>query len=258
VGSHTPKRLDAEGRCHLAEALGDTPETVIAVHQLRRGLGRAYVIGEAAHPEAAIVQGNDLPEEPTAFGSDARLIWELLRPIEDWQCVNVSTEVARPFGKLVEEQAGVPVRYYGDVYHVLSRSVAEFPHDAVRQLTLDDLELLKAGPVRHAGGGFGGARRLLAEGIAACAIVNGGIVCFAQTYARSALHADIGVWTHEGWRSRGLATAAAALVVRRVQEAGQTAVWSAGEGNVASLRVAQRLGFVECGRRTYVIRGREG
>ena len=69
--------------------------------------------------------------------------------------------------------------------------------------------------------------------------------------ARSERHADIGAATLEAWRGRGLATAAAALVARRVQEAGQTPVWSAGEDNAASLRVAQKIGFTAVSRRTY-------
>jgi RimJ/RimL family protein N-acetyltransferase len=43
------------------------------------------------------------------------------------------------------------------------------------------------------------------------------------------------------------------MVARAVRAAGQTPVWSCGESNEASLRVAGKLGFVEVGRRTYVI-----
>jgi predicted GNAT family acetyltransferase len=61
------------------------------------------------------------------------------------------------------------------------------------------------------------------------------------------------VYTKEAYRRRGFATAAASLVARRVQEAGQIPVWSAGGHNVASLRVAEKLGFEEVSRRVYVI-----
>jgi len=60
-----------------------------------------------------------------------------------------------------------------------------------------------------------------------------------------------------GWCGRGFATAAAAIVAQCVQEAGQTPVWGAGEGNTVSLRVASKLGFTEVSRRTYVILARE-
>ena len=71
--------------------------------------------------------------------------------------------------------------------------------------------------------------------------------------ALTLLHADIGVATLEGWCGRNFASAAAALVAQQVQATGRTPVWSTGEDNLASQRVAQKLGFAEVGRRTYAI-----
>jgi len=246
-------RVSPSDCLRLADALGDTPETVISVHKLRRGLCRAYVAGEPSHFDGAVIESFDLPEEPEAFGSDAEALWELLQSVERWNCVNVALDVAAPLGKLLETRLGIPVRHCGDVYHVLTRPAAPFPDDAVRQLTLDDVGLLESGPFPFPGGGFGGPGPLLTHGIAACAIVSGRIVCFAHTYARSERHADIGVATVEAWRGRGFGTAAASLVARRVQEAGQTPVWSAGEDNAASLRVAQKIGFTRVSCRIYLI-----
>jgi predicted GNAT family acetyltransferase len=90
----------------------------------------------------------------------------------------------------------------------------------------------------------------------AAAIVTRAVVSIAFASARTAGHADVGVATLESWRGRGLATAAASLVAARIQAEGQAPVWSAGEGNLASLRVAEKIGFVEIGRRTYVIPAR--
>ncbi len=47
--------------------------------------------------------------------------------------------------------------------------------------------------------------------------------------------------------------AAAAPVVEQIQAARQFPVWSTGEPTLASLQVAQKLGFEEVTRRTYVI-----
>jgi predicted GNAT family acetyltransferase len=63
----------------------------------------------------------------------------------------------------------------------------------------------------------------------------------------------VGVYTEEAFRGRGFATAAASLVIQRVQEMGRIPVWSAGEHNIPSLAIAQKLGFVEVSRRRYVI-----
>lgn len=268
--------LDPKGCRILADALGDTPETVISVHLLRRGLCRAYVAGELSRFDGAIVQSNFCPAEPTGFGSDAKVLWDLLKFVEGWDCVNVASECATALGEIIEENMGIRVRYYGDVYHVLSKpvlrssllrkTVLNFQHEAVRQLTLDDLNLLESAPAEVRGSGFGNTRGLLSDGVVACAVVSGSflttlfskkctgnVVSIAHTSARTDHHADIGAFTLEDWRGRGFATAAAAIVAKRVQEDGQKPVWSTGEDNFASLRVAQKLGFTEVSRRTYII-----
>jgi hypothetical protein len=81
--------LDDTARLALASALGDTPTTTICVHALRRGFCRAYAVGDASRFEAAIVQRDDLPDEPFAFGSDAEAVWGLLRQIGGWRVVSV-------------------------------------------------------------------------------------------------------------------------------------------------------------------------
>ena len=83
--------------------------------------------------------------------------------------------------------------------------------------------------------------------------MNDNIVAIAHTYAETNLHADIGVSTLETWREKGFSTAAASLVAQEIQARGKVPAWSCGEDNYASLRVAEKLGFTEVGRRTYII-----
>lgn len=248
--------LGAAQRRALAEALGDSPETVIATHLLRRGLCRVYLAGEPARYDAAIVQALELPGEPMGFGGDAALLWGLLQSAQGWFCLNVEPRCAAALGALMRDGlgAGAKVRYYGDVYYTLTMPVARLRASVVRLLSLDDLDLLENAPAAVRGGGFGSTRALLTEGVAACAIVNGAVVAIAHTSARSACYADIGVCTLEPWRGRGFAAVAAAHVAEQIQRAGQIPVWSTGEDNHASRRVARKLGFAEIGRRTYVIR----
>jgi hypothetical protein len=246
-------KLEREQFSLLAEALGDTPETTISVHLLRRDLCRAYVAGTPRQFLGAIVQDNQLPAEPTAFGADPRIFWELLQIVPGWECIEVDSEYAATLGETISRNTGEQIRYYKDVYHVLPQRARTFADPAVRQLDLSDLDLLGSMPGATETSGFGSLRELLEEGFVACAIVSDQIVSMAHTYARTTHHADIGVHTLERWRGQGFATAAASIVVRCVQDAGQTPVWSTGEDNWASLRVAQKLGFVESSRRTYVI-----
>ena len=207
------------------------------------------------NPDAIVIQPNNPPEEPTAFGTNAEAIFRVLRDLPRWTCVNTDTEVARRLGPLMEAQLGRSVRYYGDVYHTLDRAAAPFAHPAVRLLGRDDVGLLATAPleVQETAMGFGSLGELLDEGVAAGAVVDGGLVALACTTAQTTRHADLGVATSGTWLGRGLATACAALVVAEIQQSGRLPVWSAGEDNSASLRVAEKLGFEEVCRRTYVI-----
>lgn len=234
--------------------LGDTPETVIPVHLLRRGRCRAVVAGPSGAPHAVLVQGDDAPEEPAAFGKDAGAIQAALGAVTGWTCINVAPEVAEPLAALLrQELGGIPIRTLDDIYHTLEHPAPGISHPAVRRLTPDDLPLLDAAAPQLQGAGFGGPAALLAEGIVAGAVIHGALVAIAHTGAITERHADIGVFTREDHRGRGLSTASAALVTRAVQATGRTPVWSCGATNAVSLRVAAKLGFREVSRRVYLI-----
>ncbi len=245
--------MDAGACLALAQALGDTPETVISVHLLTRGACRAYAIGEPSSFRAALIQADDLPEEPMAFGYDPDLIWQLLRSARGWKCVNVPLRCRAAVEKSFRRELGKPSRCVEDVYHALMRPAAAQPNADVRRLTSDDLGLFEEAAPELRVNGFGGIGNLLEHGYAAGAVVDGRIVGLAHTYAISAGHADVGVFVLEDHRRRGYATAAASIVARCVQGTGRTPVWSAGAANTASLRVAEKLGFEEVMRRVYVV-----
>ena len=252
TGGRRYRPLGSRGRHALADALGDTPETVISVHLLRRGLCRAYVAGDPERFDGAVVQPSELPGEPNVFGEDADVIWELLRSVDGWTHPNVSQTCAPKLGSVIEEKTGGRVHYYGDVYHTMTRPASIYDDQAVRRLAPDDLPLVEAAPAEIQGGGFESLETMLAEGIVAGAVLSGGLVAIAHTSAITDRHADIGVSTLEPWRGRGLATAAASAVAHGIQETGRTPVWSAGEGNEASLRVAAKASFRETSRRVYI------
>lgn len=253
--SHRPTVLDSAGCDALADRLGDTPEVVIAVHLLRRRLCSAHAVGEPGRPDAVILRYNHLPEEPSAYGTDAGAIWSILRGLSGWTCINVDVGVASRLGLLMEADMGRAVRRVEDVYHTLDRTVAASVHPAARPLGRDDLALLEGAPaeIRAMALGFGSLDGLLPEGVAAGAEVDGGPVALACTTAQTERHADVGVITLEGYRGRGLATACAALVSGIIHRSGRVSVWSTGDDNLASLRVARKLGFREAGRRAYLV-----
>ena len=248
-----PNPLDPDAIRRLVETIDETPETVIPLHLMSQGTCQAYVIGDPATPTAVIVQSNSQPDEPFGIGNDPEGLWALLQHLDDWKVVDVSPTVAPRLGAIIREATGRRAWYYDDLYHTLTRPAPVIDDPTVREFTRDDTDLLLAAGVD--GADFrGGLPALLDAGTVAGAVVDGRIVSTAQTAAVTASYADIGVATDEQWRGRGFATTAASIVARRIQETGKTPVWSCGEDNIASLRVAQKLGFQEVSRLTYVFR----
>lgn len=237
----------------LAQHLPDGPQTVISRAHLLWGTARAYAIGlTAVGFETAVVEDPGCPGEPMIFGHNARQIAELMPQIPDWFCVNVATDLADELEPLLASQMGRALRRQGDVYHTLTQAppAALLTHPAVRLLTPDDLPLLQAAPAELRGYN---PEQLLQRTAAAGAIIEGKLVAIAQNYALSEGFGDIGVFTRPEWRGRGLAAAAAALVAEWLWRNGRIPVWSCGEQNHSSLRVAKKVGFVENGRRLYLI-----
>lgn len=246
-------RLNRDGLAALAAVLGETPETIISVHLLRRGLCRAWAVQAPPAYGSAVVQWDDLPDEPEGYGEPEGIL-RLLERVEGWWCVNVPREIESAVAEGLVRRTGRAVRCHGDVYHVLERPAAAFDHADVRRLRVEDLPRLDG--MERKGlrlTGYGSVRAALAEGVVAGAIVDGRVVALADANARGERYANVGVATAEDHRGRGYATAAASLVCREMQAAGRTPVWSAGETNAASLRVAGKLGFVAVTRKTYVI-----
>ena len=237
----------------LARVLGDSPETAIPVHRLMRGACSAYVVGEPTRFEAAVIVSHDNPGEPDGFGEDPEALWSILGPLEGWRVVDVSASVAPKLGAQIRASTGSRVAYYGDVYHTLTRPAAEHTHPDVRRLTVDDRALFDGVPDDLKPGIRGDVELMLREGFVAGAVVDDRIVSVAHTNATTARYADIGVFTHEDCRNRGYSTASAAIVAEAIRESGRTPVWSCGEDNLSSLRVAAKVGFNKVSRRTYVI-----
>lgn len=249
-----PTVLDERGRLLLAEAIGESPETLMTIEQLRRGLCRATVFGSPERPIAAIVQADAFPTDATAHGDDSEQIWALLRGLPGWECVDVTLALAPGLAARISAESGRDCALYEEIFSVLDEALEPRPHPLVRRLTAADVPLMEAATEALNMGDwrFGSAAALIADGLAAGAVIDGELVAAGFTAARGRRYVDVGIVTREEWRKRGLSTAAAALVCADIQAAGQTPVWGTSIDNIASRKVAAKLGFREVSRRVYV------
>lgn len=94
---------------------------------------------------------------------------------------------------------------------------------------------------------WGAIDRFLQEGIGFCVLDSRNLVswCYVQAYGHGAQTIDI--WTAPSYRRQGLATGVAAAVIDACLGDGYTPFWICDQANVASRRLAERLGFAYTG-----------
>lgn len=238
----------------LAEVIGETPETVMVIHALRRRWCRAWVLGRSEQPRAAVIQLASFPDEPVAFGADPWNLLAILRTIDGWTAVNVPVALGPTLAAALQRITGNACTLTEEIYSVLRQPAPDLEASHVRLLTPADLPVMEAATEVLGMGDwrFGSAETLVREGVVAGAIIGDQLVAVAFTAGIGERYADVGVVTGEPWRGRGLATACAATVCRELQVRGLTPVWGTSVENLASRRVASKLGFEEVSRRVYV------
>jgi hypothetical protein len=235
----TVSELTPADMLRLAEQLGERPQSVIAVSELRKGSARAWLNGDLSDWTAAVVDTTLLPGELLVFGHDAEGAIDILHNVNRWTCVEAEESVARRIGELLYVH-GIHVRYLRGIYFESLDALPALTHPDVRVLVEADLKLalesdesLKVGK--------SAASELIAQRLLAGAVVDRKLVSKAACYARTARYADVGVATLKGFQRRGFAAAAARLVMLRLRDLGLIPVWSTGESNKASIATAQKL-----------------
>ena len=84
------------------------------------------------------------------------------------------------------------------------------------------------------------------------------VIAAAGTNWRSPYFAEVGVWTQEGLRGRGLARTVVSACTAELLKAGIKPLYIVAEGNAASMRVCEALGYRFTGYREFSCRGRLG
>jgi hypothetical protein len=251
--SSAHRLLGSDEKGKLADALGDSPETALAVHLLRRGSGEAHLVGELPNYRAVIIEDYDVGPELLAFGDDVHGLFGILQNLDLWDAVNVTKVLAPELSGLIQTELNLPNQMVDDIYQVPAGPVPDFPNDDVRMLTREDIDLLAATPDDIRDSFDDDLEAVLQEELIAGAVLPGKIVAIASTYGFLERFVDVAISTLPEYRCRGYARAAASLVARKTQEAGRVPIWSCAPTNVSSLQVASRLGFREVSRRVNIV-----
>ncbi|MDE0634963.1 MAG: GNAT family N-acetyltransferase [Candidatus Poribacteria bacterium] len=248
------EKLTPEECLELADVIGDTPTTLNVLDCLKQGMCRAYVFGNLPHITASLVI-DTVYDDAFCFATDVHALWHLLEFQTDLErlIINVDPVHAETLGQRISAKTGIPINHHVEIYQALLEPVCSYANEVVRLLTLADVERLAKATAEVQGYPFQIPQETLADSLAAAAIVNDNIVSIARTYAHTDLHGGISVFTLEEWRGKGYATSAASLVAQQIQAMGKVPVWICGEENIASLRTAQKLGFVEISRRIDIV-----
>lgn len=238
-------------RASLCQFIGERAEAVLPIAALMSGHGRVWIRGDAAAPAAVLVESGLVPGEPQGFG-DGEALLDLLSVADGWTCVEVEPRVADEISTEFDRRWGIE-RTVVDVVHEL-RAAARAPrHPLVRWLTPAEAEALDV-----AAPDVLPDRRLVVAaatlGRVFAAVDGDRIVGHGSSMAASQSFADVGVHVAPAFRGQGIATAAASMACAAVQQAGLTPVWGAGSDNGASLRVAEKIGFQEVARLTFLVR----
>jgi hypothetical protein len=176
----------------------------------------------------------------------------MLVEIDGWTCINVGDALLHTMEPALTARAGRAVGRYGDLYYVLVQTGPTFADECVRMLTIKDSARWEDSPRPVSPDNRDLIPNILTEGLCAAAVIDERIVARAFAYATTPKHVDIAAATAEDYRGRGLVTACASHLIERLLALKLTPVWSTGEDNFASQRVAQKLGFVATGSRVYL------
>ncbi len=248
------EKLTPEECLTLADVIGDTPITLNVLDCLKQGMCCAYVFGNLPHITASLVI-DTVYDDAFCFATGVHALWHLLEFQTDLErlIINVDPGHAETLGQRISAKTGIPVNYHVEIHQALLEPIRSYANEVVRLLTLADVERLAKATAEVQEYPFQIPQEILADSLAAAAIVNDNIVSIARTYAHTDLHGGISVFTLEKWQGKGYATSAASLVAQQIQAMGKVPVWSCGEENIASLRTAQKLGFVEISKRIDIV-----
>jgi RimJ/RimL family protein N-acetyltransferase len=230
----TPERAAAL-RPWFAER-SDRPGPQVGLHVLNTGHGACFA-DRWPDPRAVLVDsaGNySIDGDPDA-----------LDPGDLRDRVLGFVEAPDPFVPLLAEAGGEVERWDRVMWSLDGPPTAPAARAGIRRLGADDAYAVWALTPESAwiSKSWGGPEGLVTGGTAWGAFADGRLVSLACAFFVGDRYADVGVVTEPGYRGRGLSATCAARVCEDIAAAGRQASWTTSPDNVASARVAEKLGF---------------
>jgi hypothetical protein len=237
----------------LAEVLSVDPCNNLAVYCLQHNKARAYTLGEPINPDAAIVEINYYPKEPSGYAKDVYALDSLLSDVNGWQCVLLEEDMAQSLFSRYCDKGRTSTKLYKSKNYLLNTTCNVYNDDRVRLLNIYDSALIRNIELSIEPRGSQDINECLDLDYIAAAILNEKIVSFCQLDGLTESYADCYLETIPECRNQGLAKACASLIVSKIQQLGRTPIWDTGHDNWASIAIAKKLGFSPLKDRAYLI-----
>lgn len=218
--------------------LPDRPGPLVGLHVLNTGNGACFV-DRWPGPRAALV---DTAGNYSLAGDPAALAPEDLRGR-----VAGFLDAPDAFEPLLREAFPTLVVWPRVIFALGERRAAEPPRGVlVRRLLAGDAHQISGlrPELSWIAATWGGPGGLASSGHAWGAFVDGRLVAMASSFFVGERFEDIGVITEPEHRGRGLSVACAGALCEDILARGRRPTWGTSPDNTASLRVAEKLGFV--------------
>lgn len=229
--------LDLERASALRGWFADRPGPCAGLHALNTGHGTIWA-DRWPEPRAVLaLAGSDYCLAGDAAALAAAELRSTVAGFVDAPAAFVPL-LREAFAELVEWQRVVSCLRVAPRY---SRPAAT----AVRRLDLADGGAVAALAPENAwiAKTWGGAEQLAASGYSWGAFAGGRLVSVACSFHVGDCCEEIGIVTESDFRGRGMSSACAGALCEDIIARGKTPSWSTSTDNLASLRVAEKLGF---------------
>ncbi|MEO5877624.1 MAG: GNAT family N-acetyltransferase [Streptosporangiaceae bacterium] len=216
----------------------ERPGPLIGPHVLQTGHGRIFA-DRADAPRAVLVETGganfDLSGDPGAFVPAGPLTGTFRADEAFEPLLRAHSSELQRWPRVIYELAGDP--------HPVPAPATE-----IRRLGPGDADALDGlSPQSHwISETWGGPAGAAAGGLAFGAFHHDRLASVALPFYVGERFEDIGVVTEDGFRARGFSAGCAAAVIEDILGRGRRPSWSTSPDNIASRRVADKLGFRYC------------